>query len=521
MSTSRERHPLSIVPKPYRTEIGEGQLHVSGKVAILLPEELKEVEPSIRAIVSRACETCRIQIGWDTARAGNRAVPLNFHMGDDLGEATGRGGGQRGYRMVISSTGVDIEVPNASSAVMAAHSLAEIMWNGAAVSRGGDRAGGAGAITLPVATIEDGAAWSWRGMHLDVSRHFLDVGEVLRYIDLLAAHKFNLFHWHLTDDQGWRFESASYPRLQEVGAYRERSDGPYGGYYTREDMKTVVEHAANLGITVVPEINMPGHVQSAIASYPSLSCRGEPISVWNDWGISEEVLCVASEETYRFAEHILAEVAEIFPGPFIHVGGDECPTTRWMQCPRCSRLYEEEGYREPAQLQGYFFDRIHEMVRRLGKTPIAWDEVLHNAVPDRTVVTTWHGTQYEHDAAQRGLEVVSCPLSTLYFDWPQSDAPDEPGVRYEGAGVTTLEDVYNFDPGTEIESGLRSQLLGAQGNVWTETMPNAQRVHYMAYPRMAALAEVLWSGNRRGTVSEFKERLSAHDEYLKSCGILK
>ena len=330
--------------------------------------------------------------------------------------------------------------------------------------------------------------YEWRGMHLDTSRHRFVVPVLLRWLERLAFFGFNRFHWHLTDDQGWRLPSRTWPRLATVGAWRTHDHGQrYGGAYAREEIATVVARAGELGITVVPEVDLPGHTQSVLAAYPQLGCRQETVPVWNQWGVSEHVLCAGREATYDFVRDILCEVAEMFPGPYIHIGGDECPKTHWQACPACQQRMRDESLDSERALQRYFTGRVCEMVRSLGKTPIGWDETLDNGPVEGLIVTAWHGDGREAvaRAAQCDTPAILCPQQPCYFDWRQSDRPGEVGAF----GVTTARDVFLWQPAAGLPPG--ATVLGAQGNVWSERIATEATLTYMTMPRMAALASVL------------------------------
>lgn len=329
--------------------------------------------------------------------------------------------------------------------------------------------------------------FDWRGMHLDVSRHLFEVPVIQRFLERMAFFGFNRFHWHLTDDQGWRLPSRRYPELNRIGSWRTEENGTrYGGFYRPEEIRQVVDHARSLGIVVVPEIDLPGHTQSALAALPELSCLGERVPVWNQWGISPHVLCPGKEAVYQFVETLLEEVAELFPGPWVHIGGDECPTTHWQRCPDCRQWIESEGLDSERALQGFFTRRIGRILARLDKNPVAWDEVLDNDPPEDLTVTIWrgHGRDAIEKATRHNIPFILCPQKVCYFDWHPSANPDEKG----GFGITTAGDVLNWDP----EEGLPqdSRLLGVQANLWSERICTEEDLVYLSMPRMAALATV-------------------------------
>ena len=360
--------------------------------------------------------------------------------------------------------------------------------------------------------------FSWRGMHLDVSRHFFSVDFILRYIDLLAMHKMNVFHWHLTDDQGWRIEIKKFPKLTEIGAYRNgsmighynenRFDSlRYGGFYTQDEIRQVVQYAAQRHITVVPEIEMPGHAMAALAAYPQYSCTGGPFEVAKKWGVFDDVFC-PTDETFAFLERVLDEVCELFPGQYIHIGGDECPKTRWEQCKACKKRMADEKLKDGHELQSYFIRRIEKYLNSKGRQIIGWDEILEGGLAPNAAVMSWRGTEGGIAAANLKHPVVMTPGTHCYFDHYQAD-PRQENVAI--GGYTTLEKVLSYNPVPEELKGKPEArfILGAQGNVWTEYMYTSRDVERMALPRMSALAEVLWSGPSKSDYSDFLNRLSS------------
>jgi hexosaminidase len=356
----------------------------------------------------------------------------------------------------------------------------------------------------------------YRGMHLDVCRHFFPVNFVKKYIDLMAIHKMNYFHWHLTEDQGWRIEIKKYPKLTEVGAWRNGSMvGPYsdqkfdniryGGYYTQEEIKEVVKYAAERHIQVIPEIEMPGHALAALAAYPEYSCTGGPFEVAKGWGVFDDVYC-PKEETFAFLEDILDEVCELFPAQYIHIGGDECPKTRWKSCPNCQKRIREQGLKDEHELQSYFIQRIEKYLNAKGKKIIGWDEILEGGLAPNATVMSWRGTEGGIAAAKLMHDVIMTPGSHCYFDHYQAKKETEPHAI---GGFTPLEKVFEFKPvPSELNNQLATYIIGAQANVWTEYMTTTEHVEYMVIPRISALAEVLWTGPGQSNYKDFKKRLA-------------
>lgn len=375
--------------------------------------------------------------------------------------------------------------------------------------------GSEGGILLPAGTIEDSPRFGWRGMLLDCARHFFPVEFVKEFIDMLALHNMNRFHWHLTDDQGWRIEIKSCPELTEIGSMRSGTvignnsdvdDGiPYGGYYTRDEIREVIEYAAQRYITVVPEIDMPGHASAILAAHPELGCTGGPYEVGHKWGVYNDVLCIGNEDIYTLLYKIIDEVAELFPAEYIHIGGDETPTVRWEECPKCQAVQLNEG----ETLQGQFTKRIESYVESKGKKIIGWDELLGQGIGDGTTIMAWRGMQAGVKAVEAGHDAILTPLTHCYFDYYQTENRNyEPSVT--GMWPISVETVYSLDPCPEsLSEEALGHILGVQANLWCEYITVPAAVEYMLLPRMAALAEVQWSSAAKD-FEAFKARLDRH-----------
>jgi hexosaminidase len=383
--------------------------------------------------------------------------------------------------------------------------------------------------SIPAVRIEDAPRFEYRGMHLDVGRHLFPVDFIKKYLDLLALYKLNRFHWHLTEDQGWRIEIKKYPRLTEVGAYRKETilekhfdpyvgDGiPYGGFYTQEEVREVVAYAAERQITVIPEIEMPGHSLAALAAYPELACTEGPFEVRTSWGVSEDVYC-PSEATFTFLEDVLTEVLELFPGRYIHIGGDEAPKVRWEASPTAQAVMAREGLANEEELQSYFIRRIERFLLDRGRRLIGWDEILEGGLAPQATVMSWRGTEGGIEAARQGHDVIMTPGSHVYFDHYQSrDRSQEPLAI---GGYTPLEKVYAFEPvPADLTQEQGEHVLGAQANVWTEYMKTSEHVEYMVFPRLLALAEVVWSPRASRSWPHFLRRLPAQLSRLGALGV--
>ena len=374
---------------------------------------------------------------------------------------------------------------------------------------------------LPCGTIKDYPNFAYRGMHLDPCRHFIPLDSVKVYIDMLAMHNMNQFHFHLSDDQGWRIEIKKYPELTEIGAYRNGTvighNGNlydtirHGGFYTQDELRDLIEYAAERHINIIPEIDLPGHMQAALACYPQLGCTGGPYEVWKRWGVSEDVLCAGNEETMLFVEDVLNEVMDVFPSPYIHIGGDECPKVRWEKCPKCQAKIKELGIKKVDKfsaedyLQSYVMNRMAKVVEARGRRVIGWDEILEGNVSETAIIMSWRGTEGGIEAARKGHDVIMAPSSHLYFDYYQSeDIASEPMCI---GGYLPVERVYEFQPlPEELTPEQQKHIIGVQANIWTEYIAHFWHVQYMALPRMEALTEIQWNNPRERDFDAFVER---------------
>ncbi|WP_105974347.1 beta-N-acetylhexosaminidase [Streptomyces geranii] len=387
---------------------------------------------------------------------------------------------------------------------------------------------------VPGTFVEDSPRFRWRGLMLDVSRHFMPKEGVLRYLDLMAAHKLNVFHFHLTDDQGWRVEIERYPRLTEVGSWRARTkfghrasplweEKPHGGFYTQDDIREIVAYAAERHITVVPEIDVPGHSQAAIAAYPELGNTDvidtTSLSVWDTWGINKNVLA-PTDNTLRFFEGVFEELLGLFPGEFVHIGGDECPKDQWRESPAAQARIAELGVGDEDGLQSWFVGHFDKWLAARGRRLIGWDEILEGGLAEGAAVSSWRGYAGGITAARAGHDVVMCPEQQVYLDHRQHGGPDEPvPIGY----VRTLEDVFRFEPvPPELGPEEARHVLGTQANLWTEVMEDTARVDYQAFPRLAAFAEVAWStlpAPADRDYADFERRMTAHYGRLDALGV--
>lgn len=525
--TSSTADPAGILPAPVTLEPGAGTTVVADGTTVVADPALHPAARWWRRVTEDAFGLDLVPAPAGTAPADG-TPPVVFAVDDDLPPS--------GYRLVVGDDGVRVGAADLDGAHAAAQTLRQLA--GPAAFRRAPAvtgAGGRATLALPHVAVTDHPRFAWRGVLLDVARHFLPKADVLRFVDLAAAHRLNVLQLHLTDDQGWRVEIARYPRLTEVGAWRRESglgtwragvaDGrPHGGFYTQDDLREIVAYARERGVTVVPEIDAPGHVEAAVAAYPELGTRKRPHEVRTTWGVSTEVLD-PSEESLTFFRHVLDEVLEIFDAPFVAIGGDEVPTTLWRENPAIVARAQALGLDDVGGLHGWFLARLAEHVASRGRRAVVWDEAFGPALPRDVVVTSWRGWAVGADALAAGHDVVMAPEQVVYLDHRGGDTPDEPvPVGF----LTTLDDVYAFEPlpaelagaadGTAagpVTAPAPGALLGGQAELWSEHLDSARRVDYAAFPRLAAFAEVMWSPEADRSPGSpaaraFRERLVAH-----------
>jgi hexosaminidase len=433
-----------------------------------------------------------------------------------LEQNNGNTKGDESYQLNVAKNNVKITAPSATGIFYGIQTLLQLLPNKHITS-----------ATISGMAITDKPKYQWRGMHLDVARHFFPVAFVKKYIDYLAMYKMNTFHWHLTDDQGWRIEIKKYPKLTEIGGWRNGSmvghyndqkfdTIRYGGFYTQDEIKSVVAYAAERHITIIPEIEMPGHARAALAAYPELSCSGGPFETAKLWGILEDVFC-PKDETFTFLQDVLTEVMALFPSQYIHIGGDECPKIRWKNCAHCQKLIQDEKLGDEHGLQSYFITRIEKFVNSKGRQIIGWDEILEGGLAPNAAVMSWRGTKGGISAAKQKHYVVMSPGSHCYFDAYQGDPKYEPVAI---GGYLPVEKVYAFNPTPESLTPEESKyVLGAQANLWTEYIASPSHVEYMIMPRMAALAEVVWGTSNPAKYDDFRNRLIRHFEVYEARAI--
>ncbi|MGL4364867.1 MAG: beta-N-acetylhexosaminidase [Bacteroidales bacterium] len=436
-------------------------------------------------------------------RKGYKSSDINITQRDDLA--------QEEYMIEITQTQIKISVGAEQGAAHALQTLRQIILQTIRDEH---------SARIPQLVIKDKPFFAYRGMMLDVCRHFSPVEEVKRFIDILALHKINKFHWHLTEDQGWRIEIKRYPKLTEYGTtrketvvghalYSKKYDGkPYGEglFYTQDQIKDVVAYATERYIAVIPEIELPGHALAALACFPELGCTGGPYEVSPTWGVFDDVYCAGRETTFEFLQNVLDEVVDLFPSQYIHIGGDECPKARWKKCPNCQARMKVEKLKNEDELQSYFIRRIEQYLKDKNRSIIGWEEILHGGVSPTATIMAWQSAQAGIDAAKLGNQVIMTPTKNYYFDYYQSkDTINEP---FAIGGYVPVSKVYEFDPYDKLNNNEKKAILGVQANLWREYIKTFEHVEYMTLPRLAALAEGGWSYDRRNYES-FLERMQS------------
>lgn len=505
ISLSFSQNNIDFIPKPQNTLVGKGSFYITTKTYIQADENSFEANYLKEAI--------QIQTGLHlkiTSKNNSKNIQLV------LLEPKIANFNKEQYEIVVSDSEIVISALTNQGLFYGIQTLLQMV----PFEKKNE-------IAIPWIKISDAPKYAWRGMHLDVCRHYFPITFIKKYIDYLAHYKMNTFHWHLTEDQGWRIEIKKYPKLTEVGAWRNGSmvgryddqkfdDKKYGGFYTQEEIKEVVAYASQRHVTIIPEIEMPGHSLAALAAYPELSCTGGPFEVGKKWGVFDDVYC-PKEETFTFLENVLTEVLALFPSEYIHIGGDECPKTRWKSCAHCQKIIQEKGLKDEHELQSYFIQRIEKFVNSNGRKIIGWDEILEGGLAPNAAVMSWRGTEGGIAAAKQKHYVVMTPGSHCYFDHYQGKPENEPLAI---GGFTSLEKVYNFNPmPKELDLEEQKYILGAQANVWTEYILTPEQVEYMIMPRMSALAEVLWGTANPENYLDFKTRLQGQENWLKNNNI--
>ncbi len=520
-TVSVQAQEINIIPKPSKLETQPGNFTVTANTPIVLLGT--GLEKSAGFLNDYLQKFYGFQLKISKGSSAKNAIVLGYEkMNHTIPGA---------YKMYINSKGVQIAGDNATGAFYGVQSLIQLFPTEKAH-----------AFSLPFVTIEDKPRFAYRGMHLDVGRHFFDEAYVKKFINFIALHKMNTFHWHLTEDQGWRIEIKKYPKLTQVGAVRNgtiighhpgkgNDNTKVGGYYTQEQIKDIVKYANDRFITIIPEIELPGHASAAIAAYPQLSCfpdeptKHAPRVTWSgdstgkqvqqSWGIYPDVFC-PSEYTFKFIEDVMDEVISLFPGKFIHIGGDECPKESWKRSAFCQQLIKDKNLKDEHGLQSYFIQRVEKYLNSKGRQIIGWDEILEGGLAPNATVMSWRGEKGGIEAAKQKHNVVMTPTGWVYFDYAQSKKEDSLVI----GGYLPVQKVYGYEPiPKELAADEEKYVLGAQANVWTEYMATPSKLEYMIFPRMTALSEVLWSPKETRNWDDFEKRLQSQIKRYKQWGV--
>ena len=504
----------AVVPVPNEvTPMDMGSFELSENTVIYYPQEDAAMEKNAQLLAQYIEQSTGMKLQLSTQPNGN-AIALFAQLDNENPEA---------YTLVVTANDIVINGASAAGCFYGIQTLRKSL----------PIAEKASSVVMPAVEIADAPRFGYRGAHFDVSRHFFTVDEVKCFLDMLALHNINRLHWHLTDDQGWRIEIKKYPRLTEVGAYRPetvigrntgRYDGtPHQGFYTQDEVRDIIAYAAERHITVVPEIDLPGHMQAALAGYPEFGCTGGPYKVWQDWGVSDNVLCAGNDATMQFVKDVLNEVVDIFPSEYIHVGGDECPKDQWKKCPKCQQRIRKEGLRADGKhtaeerLQSYVINFAERVLNERGRKMIGWDEVLEGGLAPNATVMSWRGEGGGIEAARMKHNVIMTPNTYCYFDYYQTK--DINSVPLAIGGYLPIERVYSYEPmPKQLEPEYHGYITGVQANLWTEYIPTFSHAQYMELPRMAALCEVQWVKPEQKNFDEFIQRLPRLIELYKKLG---
>lgn len=492
---------ISIIPQPNSIEYQSGQLNIQSIHMMNFGD-----------VSGGLINLCSALFPPSTK---SNSVPCNLRLDKHSSIA------KEGYSLSVDQTGININAHTEAGLFYAIQTLSQIIYTGEENNH------------IPYLTIHDAPRYGYRGMHLDVSRHMFPVYAIKQYIDIMSQYKFNTLHWHLTDDQGWRIEIKKYPKLTEVGAYRDQTlvgnmqkserefDGiRYGGYYTQDEIKDIVAYAAERFITIIPEIEMPGHAEAAIAAYPHLACENNhgPFGTVQYFGVFENVFCAGNDATFTFLQDVLDEVIQLFPSKYIHIGGDECPKVKWETCPACQKRKKKHKLKDEHELQSYFVQRIEKYLNSKGKSIIGWDEILEGGLAPNATVMSWQGTKGGIAAAKQKHDVIMTPVSHLYLDYLQSKSKEEPLAI---GGYLPLSQVYSFNPTPDnLNAEEQKHIIGVQANIWTEYIPTPNKLFYMMLPRALAVSEIGWTNQNNKNFIDFSEkRLPSHLAELDKKGI--
>ena len=517
-ATSVENPEITVVPYPNELIVGEGTFDAKG-AAVTYDEALDSASVKV---INALAQRLSFVTGVETAvSAGQSDKGFVFVLNAEIPSEA--------YTLDVTPEAVRVEASGLRGFNYAVQTIRQLLPLEVFASEPSPRT----KWTIPAVQIKDEPRFAYRGLHFDEGRHFFGVDEVKRYLDIMELHKLNTLHWHLTEDQGWRIEIKKYPLLAEIGSVRkgtcikkewENLDGvPYGGYYTQEQIREVVAYAASKGITVIPEVDLPGHMLGALAAYPELGCTGGPYEVWTRWGVSPDVLCAGNEKVYEFLEDVLLEVCELFPSEYIHIGGDECPKSSWEKCPKCQAMIKKLGLKdkdgESAEhyLQSYVITRIEKFLNSKGRKIIGWDEILEGGIAPNATIMSWHGDNPGWKAAAMGHDAIMTPNYCMYFDKYQST--DESKEPFGIGGYLPVDKVYAYEPCKEgMTEAEKAHILGVQANMWTEYIASADHLYYMLLPRLAALSEVQWCKEGRKDWERFYAACDHYCQMYKTMG---
>ena len=515
MKAKESETTINVIPYPQSVEVGKGTFKGAGAnfncdqaIDAKSQEIIKEFADKITFVSGRICSYATpVGLAKDCAKVKGFIFLKDANLAEEE------------YSIDITKANCIVRASSYNGFLYAIQTLKQLT----SVNIFGNEPNPAEKFLFPCVKIQDKPRFGYRGMHLDCSRHFFSVEEVKKYLDIMALYKLNRFHWHLTDDQGWRAEIKKYPKLTEVGAFRNgtvikkdwgSNDGVrYGGYYTQEQMKDIVAYAGKLGIVVIPEIDLPGHMMGALAGYPELGCTGGPYEVWTRWGISEQVLCPGKEAMFSFLEDVFTELMDIFPSEYIHIGGDECPKTEWEKCPACQARIKQlgikaDGHHSAEQfLQSYVTARVQKFLNDHGRKIIGWDEILEGELAKGATVMSWRGTDGGIKASAMGFDVIMTPNTYCYFDYYQSEDQDK--EPFGIGGFLPWDKVYSYEPLEGLNDSQQKHILGVQANLWTEYVATPEHLEYMLLPRMNALSEVQWCVPENKDIERFKAAMEA------------
>lgn len=515
MKAKEAETAINVIPYPQSVEVGKGSFKGAG--ANFNCDQA--IDGKSQAVIKEFAD----KITFVSGRICSYATPVGLSKDSDKVKGfiflRDAGLAEEEYSIAISKTNCIVRASSYNGFLYAVQTLKQLT----SVKIFSETPDPSEKFLFPCVRIQDKPRFGYRGMHLDCSRHFFSVEEVKKYLDVMAMYKLNRFHWHLTDDQGWRAEIKKYPKLTEIGAFRNgtvikkdwgSNDGiRYGGYYTQEQMKDIVAYAAKLGIIVIPEVDLPGHMMGVLAGYPELGCTGGPYEVWTTWGVSDQVLCPGKEGMFTLLEDVFTELMDIFPSEYIHIGGDECPKTEWGKCPACQARIKALGIKADGRhtaeqyLQSYVTARVQKFLNDHGRKIIGWDEILEGELADGATVMSWRGTDGGIKASAMGFDVIMTPNTYCYFDYYQSQDQDK--EPFGIGGDLPLEKVYGYEPLEGLDAEQQKHILGVQANLWTEYIATPEHLEYMLLPRMTALSEVQWCRPEDKNLDRYKAALEA------------